>query len=57
MRKREEIKSDVRHIRNVPPTNGLILEVMLDIRELITLAMRMGAGKWSFLCELKHRRE
>ena len=35
MRKREEIKSDVRHIRNVPPTNGLILEVMLDMRELL----------------------
>jgi len=23
----------------------------------LVLAKRMGAGKWSFVCELKHRRE
>lgn len=23
----------------------------------ITLAKRMGAGNWSFVCELKHRKE
>ena len=35
MRKREEIVGDIKSLENVPVSNGIILEVLLDIRDIL----------------------
>ena len=52
-----EVIRKIRQIDTYLEEHGVRVSDSEIVDAAITLAKRMGAGNWSFVCELKHRKE